>query len=499
MLHNGAKTCFLLRHLSQDIQVSFSIRQGDPLAMILYIIYIEPLLLYLERHLSGLFMSGIPQSVESYCDDVNLVTEDLLDLVKTDTAIQKFEAMSGAILSRNNKCKVLGLGMWESKQDWPLPYVQSVDEIKMFGILFKSTYSATVQRNWEYRFQKFNNCIYSWSSRRLPSLLSKVEVMKVFALTRVYYVASILPIKPTMIKKFESVMGKFLWRGWLLRVALDEVKNGLSRGGLDLVCLQSMCNSLLLSQCLRLLRSSDLKSIAHIGYWIGESLGDLIDGIDSPPHAPRIPDYFAFIESLVVQGRINDVITRGGWKKVTNKMLYAVKRQDFPLVKVERESPNSLSGVWKRISSTLLASSAHEIVFMMIHNKLPVKERLFRVRMSNDPYCDYCPGAEICDSYHFFCTCGRVSDVWDYVYQLCLQLLGRNCSSSELIRFYLPKSKGEKEVTWLLSIYVEKVWNDLVRKGDPKLKSGEVFGYLRFKYRANQHGARHSLNIPDFN
>ena len=499
MLHDGAHTCFLLRYLSRDIQVSFSIRQGDPLAMILYIIYIEPLLLYLERHLVGLFMSGIPQSVESYCDDVNLVTEDLLDLVRTDTAIRKFEAMSGAILSRNNKCKVLGLGAWESKYDWPLPYVQCVDEIKMFGILLKSTYSATVKRNWDYRFQKFSNCIHSWSSRRLPSLLSKVEVMKAFALARVYYVASILPIKQTMIKKFESVMGKFLWRGWLLRVALDEVKNGCTRGGLGLVCLKSMCDSLLLSQFLRLLKSSDLKSIAHVGYWIGESLGDLIDGIDSPPNPPRIPEYFAFIESLVVQGRISDIITPAGWKKVTNRILYAEKRQHFPVVKVERESPSSFSAVWKRISSTLLPSSSHEIVFMLIHNKLPVKERLFRVRMVNDPYCDYCPGAETCDLDHFFCSCERVRDEWNWVCQVSLQLLGDNLPSSELIRFKLPKSNGEKEVIWLLGHFVEKVWNDLVRRGNPSLKAGEMFGYLKFKYRANQHGARQSLNIPEFN
>ena len=49
MLHVGAKTRFILQFLSKAIEVNFSIRQGDPLAMLLYIIYIEPLLLYLER------------------------------------------------------------------------------------------------------------------------------------------------------------------------------------------------------------------------------------------------------------------------------------------------------------------------------------------------------------------------------------------------------------------------------------------------------------------
>ena len=44
MLHADAKTCFLLANLTDPILLSFSIRQGDPLAMLLYIIYVKPLL-----------------------------------------------------------------------------------------------------------------------------------------------------------------------------------------------------------------------------------------------------------------------------------------------------------------------------------------------------------------------------------------------------------------------------------------------------------------------
>ena len=40
MLHEGATTCFLLNFLTDPMKVLFSIRQGDPLSMILYIIYI---------------------------------------------------------------------------------------------------------------------------------------------------------------------------------------------------------------------------------------------------------------------------------------------------------------------------------------------------------------------------------------------------------------------------------------------------------------------------
>ena len=52
----------------------------------------------------------------------------------------------------------------------------------------------------------------SWSPRVLETLSQRVEVLRVFALTRVYYVASILPINVTMVRKFEKEMAKFQGR-----------------------------------------------------------------------------------------------------------------------------------------------------------------------------------------------------------------------------------------------------------------------------------------------
>ena len=37
---------------------------------------------------------------KDYCDDTQFISEDLLDLVKFDEVMQKFEASSRAILSR---------------------------------------------------------------------------------------------------------------------------------------------------------------------------------------------------------------------------------------------------------------------------------------------------------------------------------------------------------------------------------------------------------------
>ena len=65
--------------------------------MLLYIIYVEPLLNALERSLVGLRVAGIQQTLEAYCDDINLLTNDLEDFAKMEALVTKFEQYSGAI------------------------------------------------------------------------------------------------------------------------------------------------------------------------------------------------------------------------------------------------------------------------------------------------------------------------------------------------------------------------------------------------------------------
>ena len=84
-----------------------------------------------------------------------------------------------------------------------------------------------LELNWTYRFRKFSNILYSWSNRVIDTLQQRVEVIRIFALSRVYYVAAVLPMKPAVVKKIESLMGKYIWNftGKMLRVAIDEMKN----------------------------------------------------------------------------------------------------------------------------------------------------------------------------------------------------------------------------------------------------------------------------------
>ena len=388
ILHHAAKTKFILSKLSEAISVSFSIRQGDPLAMLLYIIYIEPLLIYIERKVSGLQIlvplrgaTQVSNSVESYCDDVNVITTKDEDLKIVNAAIEKFEAVSGAILSRNKKCKILGLGRWSKRERWPLNYIRSVKEVKVFGIYILNSYKNIIKRNWDHRFSKFEQAVMSWSSRRLNLLTQRVEVLKIFALSRVYYVASVLPMTKTMGNKFEKLIGKFIWNfsGKLLRVALNELKLPVEKGGLALTCVHLMSKSLLLTQLLRLIKYATEKSISYVDLWIGEVLVDIIPDLDQSRHPVLCPQYFQSIAYIVADAKMQDIITHNNWKELTNKMVYRSFLSSLPAPKVETEAGISFAEVWKRTQNAVVTPEMHDIIYLLVHKKIPVQERLFRI------------------------------------------------------------------------------------------------------------------------
>ena len=503
MLHEGASTCFILQSLTASIVVSFSIRQGDPLAMLLYIVYIEPLLVALERCLSGLQLRGPSlefSAVEAYCDDVNILTDRDEDFPKIDLEIKKFEKVSGAILSRSKKSKVMGFGKWNKRENWPLSWLSCERSIKVFGIFLSNSYFETLNTNWNYRFEKVQRAIFSWSSRTLLTVQQRIEIVSIFALSRTYYVASILPLKSCFIKKFESLIGKFIWKGpfSLLRVPLDELKNRKLEGGLSLPCLATMGRALLTSQCVRLLRSDDRRYVSHIEYWLGALIGNVIPGIGTAVHTTADNSYFFYLGDCLGNVLTCGLLTADSLRTLTNKQVYS-QLADFPPLKVVREAPPGVDykPVWERLYSPYLSAESRELLYLLIHNKLPVPERLFRIGVRKDPYCTSCPGKVTSDIEHFFSYCVRTTDAWNWLRGRLTHLAktGLLVSNLDLLKLFLPRGSGHAQhgIIWMIGKFVTYALNTVFTK-DSTVKVKKFIGYLKFKFKDEMLSTRPSFS-----
>ena len=126
-------------------------------------------------------------------------------------------------------------------------------------------------------------------------------------------------------------------------------------------------------------------------------------------------------------------------------------------------------------------------LFLLLHNKLPVKERLFRIGLKHDPYCLKCAGAEVNDIVHFFCTCEAVCNTWAWLKSQVVQLghMGAGVDDWDLINLLFLHSSRDAEIVWLVSYYVLYVWEMMYVKR-VEVKLDKFFGYLTFKYKMYQ-------------
>ena len=101
MLHADNVARFILGSLTDPIRIAFSVRQGDLIALLLYLIFIEPLLLRIKRWLPGFYVGNARLQQFPYVDDNTGFFKSSSELRMLAKILEDFEGVSGALLSQS--------------------------------------------------------------------------------------------------------------------------------------------------------------------------------------------------------------------------------------------------------------------------------------------------------------------------------------------------------------------------------------------------------------
>ena len=72
-----------------------------------------------------------------------------------------------------------------------------------------------------------------------------------------------------------------------------------------------------------------------------------------------------------------------------------------------------------------------------------------------------------------------------------------NVSNTDFLSLQFESDAFEKESAWLVASYMHEVWVSFQKKRVEALNRDQLFGFLKFKFRQDQFGARMQLkNIP---
>lgn len=426
-LYNKATSKILLHgFLTPEVKIQSSVRQGCPLSMILFVLYVEPLIRNLHASSSGVLVYGKFLKVIAYADDITIFVrgQDELDLV-----MQIIESFTQHARIRVNLQKSSFLRL-NNARSGPQK-VREVDELTILGVIFAGCWSKVIDKNYSKLIRSIQFRLLTNAQRNL-NILERVWILNTFVLSKLWYIAQVFPPKNCHLAKIKSMVGNFLWSGSVFRVARDQLYLDHSRGGLRLVDPESKCKALFVKNILNLrndvAEEKYLLDIPNNGRltrnakeWI--ELARLIDQEANPEAQSCKQLYYKFLRSCEISVRVEDHFPDEDW---------------FTL--------------WKNTSYNFLCSEDRSNIFLLLNDVIANKEKLlmYKIGRLSDGNCESCGVPD--SNLHRVTECNRTKEIRQWTEQILKNRLRVNFSRiDEILNWSIDENDlQQKAALWLV-------------------------------------------------
>ena len=275
------------RYLSRFFPLPRGMRQGCPLSPLLYVLVSKVLAVNIPANpcIIALSVPGAPQvlsPISQKADDTSLIVSSDVAISAVFEVYALFESGSGAKLNQS-KSKGLWLGSWSDRDDLPVPLDWTSVKIKVLGVFIGP--GDLEEANWCPRIDAVESVLTSWRQRSL-SYGGRALVINALALSRVWYIASLIHIPPWVFSELLRLAFGFFWKGKCDLVSRAVVVQLTSAGGFSVVdlCLKV---STLLVQWVRPFAVSPCSWVPLFSFWCDSRFG--VSALD----VLSVPDAFS--------------------------------------------------------------------------------------------------------------------------------------------------------------------------------------------------------------
>lgn len=300
------------------------------------------------------------------------------------------------------KSKALALGAWDTEASTiAFPYVPST---RILGVVFSPKSSQLPQLNWPVITAAASAVLRDNCSRSL-CIEQRVRFVNTFAMSKLWYVAKVVPPLLRVVQGMRTAVGRFVWTGWLFRVPFPVLCSSLGSGGFGLHDPVLRCKALFYSRW----KSIQAESPTTFS---GAYLSSLEDTSTETVNSQRPCTYFVPYKE-VKNVAPQDTNLMGN---VLTRLVYSIL---LPLLlpgkpRIESVLPNTeWSTVWQNVQSRFLLQNARSLWFAAVHDIFASNDRLFRIgRLTTDKCCNCGRWDTIL---HRIVSCGHAADIWRWV------------------------------------------------------------------------------------
>ena len=229
--------------------------------------------------------------ISLYADDTSAIVTSNEGIQAVFDTYRRYEKASGSKLNLG-KCKGLWLGPWRNRPDSPVVIDWSCQTIKVLGVYIG--FGDLDTANWRPRIDSVSKCFHVWRCRSL-SLSGKALVANALALSRIWYVASLVHMPSWVAKELNSHLFAFFWSGKKAKVSRKVVVQPKDCGGFSVVSIEHKAQALL-AQWVKRYVVSPSSWVSLLTYWCFDRYGiDPLDVLAGPSEfSPRrLPPFYA--------------------------------------------------------------------------------------------------------------------------------------------------------------------------------------------------------------
>ena len=409
--------------------------------MLLFLYNIDPVIVYLEKRLTGVLLYKYPvagptlpnqealpaledkYTIKGYADDLKPVIKSMAEFVMIDKVVGVFESASGCAIHRDptqDKCKVLLLGGWKRLQqdDIPINYIRISDHLDMLGFTLMATFTKTRKANGDAVQSKFRSTIGPWRAGRFMALTLRSPSLNTYALPKIWFKSHSMEYRAGDVSFFNKQMQSWLFAD-MLEKPTDLVKyRSANEGGLSLHHIKTKCTAILIKSFME--TSCNVK-FAHSQYhqalleWNVHNKRDIPEPIQSPYYTQEM---YNIIQSAISKNMlVGTMLTKDWYDFILSSLLYEPGTESLIPCRVEIRNPlNDWSKSWSLARLKGLSSDSSTFLWQLLHQLLLVRERLERFLPNvNSSACQACDTGAVDTLSHALVTCPSSSEVFNWM------------------------------------------------------------------------------------
>jgi hypothetical protein len=286
-------------------------------------------------------------------------------------------------------------------------------QVKILGVIFRSTLEASIQDSWTAITTAVRVQARLDYARQL-CLAHRVKYVVPYLLSRIWYLAQILPPPARHAQQLMTACTWFIWRGAILRVPAMTLQRPTAEGGWTLPHVAVKCTALLLDR-MTLTAEKTTVTAALVHLW------DLDDAVNNPPNVglPRTLAHarqYALDMAYIAPTPTNEprhTFRRRIYETIRLMHSNAARSEEPRIVRLYPQV--NWHRLWANLHTADISDEQKSIWFTVFHDIIPTKHRLATIRLADTNRCNSCGDEDTLQ--HRLTQCGVSKMLWCWTWE----------------------------------------------------------------------------------